>query len=76
MGMLIGLLITLYAVNAPAATKRAAQVVLAVTLGQGLIGYVQYFTTLPWVLVAFHVAGACILWITTVRLLLSAKTAQ
>jgi cytochrome c oxidase assembly protein subunit 15 len=75
LGLLIGLLIALYALNAPALLKRQATVTLAIGLGQGLIGYVQYFTSLPWVLVAFHVAGACLLWIATVRLLLSTKTA-
>jgi len=75
MGLLAGLLVALYATNAPALVKRSAKVALAVGLSQGLIGYVQYFTALPWVLVAFHVAGACLLWIAVLRLLLSAKTA-
>ena len=75
MGLLIGLLIALYALNAASALKRQAKITLAVAFGQGLIGYVQYFTALPWVLVAFHVAGACILWIATLRLLLSTKSA-
>jgi len=76
MGLLVGLLIALHAMDAPSAVKRSAKILLAIALGQGLIGYVQYFTALPWVLVAFHVAGACLLWIATVRLLLSTKTAH
>lgn len=76
MGLLVGLLVALYALNAPALTKRMASITLAVGLGQGLIGYVQYFTSLPWILVAFHVAGACILWIATLRLLLSTRTSN
>lgn len=32
-------------------------VLLIVELAQGLIGYVQYFTGVPWVLVAFHMIG-------------------
>jgi len=75
MGLLIGLLVTLYALNASHSVKRAGIITLVVALGQGTVGYVQYFTSLPWVLVAFHVAGACLLWITTLRFLLSTKSA-
>lgn len=35
--------------------------VLVVTLLQGVIGYVQYFTGLPWVVVLFHMLGASLL---------------
>jgi cytochrome c oxidase assembly protein subunit 15 len=76
MGLLVGLLLALYATESSALVKRSAQIALAAALGQGLIGYVQYFTALPWVLVAFHVAGACLLWITVVRTLLSTKSAE
>jgi cytochrome c oxidase assembly protein subunit 15 len=38
---------------------------LAVALAQGGIGYLQYFTGLPEVLVGMHVLGACLVWITT-----------
>jgi len=73
MGLLVGLLVALYATDAPALVKRSAKVALIVALSQGLIGYVQYFTALPWVLVAFHVAGACLLWIAVIRFMLSTK---
>ena len=39
----------------------AALVLLAVTLGQGLIGYVQLFTGLPIALVNLHMLGAALL---------------
>ena len=41
--------------------------VLGVTLAQGVLGYVQYFTGVPWVLVAFHVLGATVLWTSVLR---------
>ena len=34
----------------------------------------QFFTGLPVVLVAFHLAGACLVWIAALRLLLSTAT--
>lgn len=61
-GLSIGLAVALSVIEVPKSISRAAQIVIAVALGQGLIGYVQYFTALPWVLVAFHVLGACLLW--------------
>ena len=36
---------------------------LLVCLGQGLIGYIQYFTRLPEALVAAHLLGAGVLWL-------------
>jgi cytochrome c oxidase assembly protein subunit 15 len=41
---------------------------LAVEVGQGAIGFVQYFTHLPVVLVGFHMLGAglvsaCVTWV-------------
>jgi cytochrome c oxidase assembly protein subunit 15 len=45
--------------------RKAAWLLLAVTLAQGLIGYVQYFTGLPELLVGFHLVGAgCLTWAT------------
>ncbi|MBB5869230.1 cytochrome c oxidase assembly protein subunit 15 [Allocatelliglobosispora scoriae] len=54
---------------------RAPKVLLGVLLGQGLIGFVQYFTDLPRVLVAAHMLGACLVWIATLRLWPSIKSA-
>ncbi len=45
---------------------------LFVAVVQGGIGYVQYFTDVPAVLVAAHVAGATALWVVTVQLILAA----
>jgi heme a synthase len=44
---------------------RAALVLLAVELGQGLIGFVQYLTDLPVLLVGAHMLGACLVWLAT-----------
>ncbi|MBW9208779.1 COX15/CtaA family protein [Mumia sp. zg.B53] len=61
LGLSVGLLLAYKAVGAPATAVRAAVVLLAVELGQGLIGFVQYFTDLPIVLVGLHLLGAGIL---------------
>ncbi len=66
-GLTLGLLFTLMAVGAPRTARRAVTVLLAVEVAQGSIGFVQYFTDLPVVLVGFHVLGAalisaCVTW--------------
>lgn len=58
LALLIGLCFALYAVKASPAVKVRVQVLLGLVLAQALIGIVQYFTGVPEVLVAFHVAGA------------------
>lgn len=58
---------TLVAVRLSGETPRATRAwvaVLAVTLVQGLIGYVQYFTRLPELLVLLHMLGATLLVVT------------
>jgi cytochrome c oxidase assembly protein subunit 15 len=46
-----------------ATRTRAAAVLVAVELGQGLVGFTQYFTHLPELLVGVHMAGACLVWL-------------
>ncbi|WP_246142544.1 COX15/CtaA family protein [Nocardioides rubriscoriae] len=53
-GLTVGLLM------AAGTARRAVAVLLAVELGQGLIGFVQYFTGLPELLVGFHLLGAAL----------------
>jgi cytochrome c oxidase assembly protein subunit 15 len=73
-GLLAGLLVALRATRAPERPTRAATHLLVAFLAQGLVGYVQYFTGEPWVLVAVHVLLATVIWWATVRLLLSTRT--
>ncbi|MEM9034258.1 MAG: COX15/CtaA family protein [Actinomycetota bacterium] len=50
------------------AIVRALEVVLAVTIAQAGVGYVQYFTDVPPLLVGIHIAGATALFYAVVRL--------
>ena len=56
------LLWVLWRSDAPASVQNAGRVVLAVMFAQGLIGYTQFFTHLPAVLVGVHVLGASVVW--------------
>ncbi|HZM81926.1 MAG TPA: COX15/CtaA family protein [Candidatus Limnocylindrales bacterium] len=57
-------------------TRRVALVLLGILLAQGLIGFVQYFTGLPEILVGAHLAGACAVWVATLRLWPATAPAQ
>lgn len=72
-GLLVGLLAALHAVAAPALLRRRAWQLLAVTVAQGGIGYVQYFTGLPRALVNLHMLGACLLVVALVALVLATR---
>ena len=52
---------------------RAARDLLIIELAQGVIGYVQYALGVPAVLVGFHIFGACLVWLATVRLVTTVR---
>jgi heme a synthase len=52
--------------RAPISVQRRLTFVLLVLVAQAAIGYVQYFTGVPALLVAFHIGGATVLWIAVV----------
>jgi cytochrome c oxidase assembly protein subunit 15 len=74
---LVGLTIALLvAASVTQSTKKAIYIFFAVTLAQGAIGYTQYFTGIPEILVAAHLAGATIFWIAAWRIRLSVVRAS
>ena len=60
LGLTAGLVAALVAVGAPERAQRAARWLLGVELAQGLVGFVQYATDLPIVLVGLHLLGAAL----------------
>jgi cytochrome c oxidase assembly protein subunit 15 len=72
-GLTIALLVALYATDAPGRVRRAARDLLVVQLAQGLVGFVQYFTGLPVVLVLLHMLGAVLITVATARLVWSVR---
>ncbi len=49
--------------------RRAGWTLVGVELAQGLIGFVQYFSHLPAVLVGAHMLGACLVWLAALTVL-------
>jgi heme a synthase len=60
-GLVVTTAVALRMANAPAAARTRSLWLLGVTLAQGVIGYVQYFTGLPVPVVAAHLLGASLL---------------
>ena len=75
-GLTVATLLWLRGSKAPPAATRAAAVLLVVELAQGVIGFVQYFTGLPVILVGVHLLGASLVWIAALRLLLATSTRE
>ncbi|GAA1954968.1 COX15/CtaA family protein [Catenulispora subtropica] len=75
--LVVGLTIALwFALKATGAAPRilvAVRDLFVVLMAQGVIGYVQYFTHLPVLLVGIHMFGAAIVWVATWRVLLAMR---
>jgi cytochrome c oxidase assembly protein subunit 15 len=55
-------------------SKKAIKIFAVIALGQGAIGYIQYFTGIPEILVAAHLLGATLVWIAAWRIRLTVIT--
>ena len=72
---LLGLTLAFYvALGTSVQTKRAIKIFTVIALAQGAIGYIQYFTGIPEILVAAHLLGATLVWIAAWRIRLSVIT--
>ncbi|MFJ7127199.1 heme A synthase [Streptomyces sp. NPDC098101] len=69
----IAMWLVLRVVDAPDDTRARARDLLIVLLLQGAVGYVQYFTGVPELLVGAHMLGSSLMWIAVVRLALSMR---
>ena len=56
--------------------SRMILIFLGISLAQGAIGYLQYVTGLPEIIVGVHLLGATLVWIHAWRLNLTARTEQ
>ncbi|WP_153816152.1 COX15/CtaA family protein [Streptomyces sp. SUK 48] len=63
----------LKAVDAPRGPLVRTRELFLILLSQGVIGYVQYFTHLPELLVGLHMLGSCLVWIGVLRVLLALR---
>jgi cytochrome c oxidase assembly protein subunit 15 len=64
------LVLRVVAARTPAARPAATRAwwLLGIVLGQGVVGFVQYATHLPALIVGVHMAGACAVWVAALSL--------
>ncbi|MEV1052797.1 COX15/CtaA family protein [Streptomyces sp. NPDC049887] len=60
-------------VDAPDDTRARARELVCVLVAQGAVGYVQFFTDVPELLVGAHMLGSSLMWIAVLRLALSLR---
>ncbi len=70
-GVVLSLAIALHALDVPERIRKAGRMLVAVLVLQAAVGYAQYFTRLPAVLVELHELGATVLVIGTVQFFLA-----
>lgn len=73
LAMLVATAVVVARQRGPGTTFAAVRLAVGVAIGQGIVGYVQYATSVPPVLVALHVAGATLLWCLVVHVAMTAR---
>ena len=72
--LLVGVTVAFWlALRATGGPSRPMGVFLAVLLAQGVVGFVQYWTDLPVLLVGLHLVGACLVLVTAVQAVLALR---
>jgi cytochrome c oxidase assembly protein subunit 15 len=70
-GLTVGLVIGLHVADVPDRVRRSGRILIVVMMAQAAVGYTQYFTHLPALLVEVHLLGATILVVGTVQTFLT-----
>lgn len=73
LGLTVGLWFAARAAGSPGRLARVTAILLGVELAQGVIGFSQYFTGLPIVLVGLHMFGSMVLVVAAVSVLLATR---
>ena len=60
-GVTVGLVVALHLGDVPERVRRSGRILMAVMVAQAAVGYTQYFTHLPALLVEVHLLGATVL---------------
>ena len=72
--LLVGVTVAFWvALRATGGPSRPMGVLLVVELAQGLVGFVQYWTDLPVLIVGLHLVGACLVLVTAVQAVLALR---
>ncbi|WP_228983087.1 heme A synthase [Streptomyces sp. DH12] len=69
----VAMFFVLRVVDAPDDVRARGRDLLVIVVAQGGLGYLQYFTGVPEVLVGAHMLGSALLWVAVLRLALSLR---
>lgn len=72
-GLVIGLFIITFVNRKASYLNPNAKILLIICVFQGLLGYIQWFNSLPWILVSIHVLGSVVTWIALVFVALNSS---
>lgn len=67
LAMVAAMLLLLRRAEAPPEVRRRGAILMGLLLAQATVGYAQYFTGVPALLVGIHIAGAVAVWVAAVR---------
>jgi heme a synthase len=73
-GLIIGMWLVLRVTDGPGPARWWSHMLMALAIVQGIVGYAQWFTGVPWLLVALHMLLACLVWVATLKTHLSLRT--
>ncbi|MGK4580621.1 COX15/CtaA family protein [Kitasatospora sp. HPMI-4] len=73
-GLVLALVFTFAAVKAPTAARARIRELLVLLLAQGLLGFIQYFTDAPEIMVGFHMLGSALIMAAALRVPLALRT--
>jgi cytochrome c oxidase assembly protein subunit 15 len=72
--LLVGVTVAFWvALRATGGPSRSMGILLVVELAQGFVGFLQYWTDLPVLLVGLHLVGACLVLVTAVQAVLALR---
>jgi cytochrome c oxidase assembly protein subunit 15 len=70
-GLTIGLVVGLHMAEVPERVRKASRMLVSVMVAQAVVGYTQYFTHLPALLVEVHLIGVTALVVSAVHCFLT-----
>ncbi|MEV4561419.1 COX15/CtaA family protein [Kitasatospora sp. NPDC049285] len=73
-GLTLAALLVFAAVKAPAPARARVRELFVLLLAQGVLGFVQYFTDAPEVMVGLHMLGAALIWGAALRVPLALRS--
>lgn len=76
LGLLLWVINRLEKTSAPVAVRERSRQLMTVAVAQAVVGWVQYFTDVPALLVGIHILGATLVWVALCRLVVSCRSVE